>query len=260
MENQNTGSVKRTTFWKKLLWILGILVLLLAAASFYFYNNFNRLLSDALMKSFNSGVISDVYELKFEKLDVNLLVGNIQVYNVELKPRLKPLADYPYINSSMELHAKKILLFNVELYTLLKTNILRLKRVELMEPEIEIKLTGKKIVLFPFRDTTGDAAKQNSEKKGFIEALLLKEFGLVNASLHMINEYRQRELFVKNLSISLKDLTLKQEPGRDLISNKQVDLSIGEIRWQLKEGGVQSIHVSEYKLKMDSLTITPYRR
>ena len=145
METQDSGPVKRSSFWKKLLWILGILVLLVSAVSIYFYNNFNQLLANALMKSFNSGVISDVYELKFDKLSVNLLVGSIQVHNVEMKPRQTPLVSYPYINSTMELHAKKILLSNVEIFTLLKTNILRLKSVEFMEPEIEMKLIIQKL-------------------------------------------------------------------------------------------------------------------
>ena len=34
----------------------------------FLYNNFNRLLSDALLRTFDSNIISDVYELKFEKL------------------------------------------------------------------------------------------------------------------------------------------------------------------------------------------------
>ena len=48
---------------------------------------------------------------------------------------------------------------------------------------------------------------------------------------------------------------IKQVPGRDVIANRLLDLSIGEIVWRLKNGAVQSISVSEYKLKMDSLAL-----
>ncbi len=255
METETGEQKPKRRVGKKLLWITGSLLAVISIISFYIYSNFSSLLSEALHNSFESGAISDVYELTFEKLGVNILLGNIQVHNVVLKPRQKPLVNYSYINGSMELHAKKILLSNVEIFTLLKTNILRLKRVEIMEPEIEVKLAGKKVILFPFRDTSDKADKTAAGKKNFIEALLLKEFSLVNASIHINNEFRKRELNVKNLSISLKDLMLKQEPGRDLISNKQLDLSIGEIKWQLQKGAVQSVSVSEYKLKMDSLSL-----
>ena len=242
----------RRKFVKRLLWIIGILLVIISGISVYLYSNFNRLLSQALMNSFNSGAISNVYELKFDKLNVNLVLGNIQVHNVALKPRKEPIRMYSYINSSMDLHAKKILLSGVEIFTLLNTNILKLKKVEVMEPDIDIKLSGRRNILFPFRDTVNTQDSSDILKKDFIEALLLKEFAIVNAIVHINNESRKRELNIKNLSISLKDLMFQQPPGMDLLTNKQVDLSIGEITWRLKNAGVQSIRVSEYKLKIDS--------
>ena len=255
MGTENVEPKGKRRLSKKLLWLIGAVLFIVSAISFYLYSNFNKLLSEALLKSFNSGIISDVYELKFEKLNVNVLTGGIQVNNVELKPREKPLFNYPYINSSLTLHAKKILLTNVEIITLLKTNILRLKSIEFLEPEIEVKLSGKKFFLFPFRDTSEKANTPSTGKKNFIEALLLNEFGLVNASLHIVNDAQQRELIIKNLSISLKDLMMKQEPGKDIISNRLVELSIGEINWRWKKGAIQHINVSEYRLKMDSLSL-----
>ena len=93
---------------KLLLKILIVFTLLLFAVCIYLYNNFNSLLSDALMKSFNSNIISDVYELKFDKLRVNLFDGNIKVLNVVMVPRKKPLNSYRYINSSFELRTQRI--------------------------------------------------------------------------------------------------------------------------------------------------------
>jgi hypothetical protein len=95
---------------KAIIWTLAVLLIILSAAGIYFYVNFNKLLSDALRKNFNNSLISDVYELKFEKLSVNFLMGNISVHNVELQPREKPLNIYPYINSFFHLKADKILL------------------------------------------------------------------------------------------------------------------------------------------------------
>src|SRR5689334_14422404 len=92
-------SVKRT-----LLWIAAGFIIIISIAAFFLYQNFNRLLSNALMKSFNSSSISDIYELRFDKLSVNPFLGNISVYDVELNPRVKPLHNYPYINTWFQLN------------------------------------------------------------------------------------------------------------------------------------------------------------
>ena len=104
------GRVKRI-----ILRITAVFFLLLIAGFVFLYYNLNRLLTNALTKSFNSNIISDVYELKFEKLSVNFLAGNVNVYNVELQPVENPLTNYPYINSSFRLKTHKMILKNVQL-------------------------------------------------------------------------------------------------------------------------------------------------
>ena len=221
MENDIEPIVPKRRIGRKLLYITGSFTLIVGIACYYFYSNVNRLLAKALVNSFNSGSISDVYDLKFEKLSVNIMVGSIQVRNVELIPRQTPLVSYPYINSSLKLHADKILLSKVDIYTLLKTNILKLQRIEIMEPEIDIKLAGKRNILFPFNDTTS-SNQPDIVRKNFIEAFLLKNFSIVNASLHMTNEGQQRELNMKNLSISLKDPEHDQAGARTRRDCQQV--------------------------------------
>ncbi len=252
MEADSSVKKKRSKFRKAILWILVVLVVILGGGAFYLYNNYSRLLSDALQKSFNSSLFSDVYELKFEKLGVNLVTGNIQVYNVELKPREKPLADYPYINSSMQLRTQKILLQHVDISTLIKSNRLKLEKIEILEPEVELKLSGKKYIMFPFSDTT--VVKDKSKKRP-IQSFSLKEFALVNASFHALNTEKEREFTISKLSISLKDLAIDQMPGRDMASNKKVDLSIGEITWRLHKDAIKFISIKDYSLKLDSLTM-----
>src|SRR4030095_11842879 len=134
METDTNKPKRKRSIKKTLLWILAVFLIIIAIAAFLLYNNFNRLLSVALMKSFNSSMISDVYELKFEKLNVNLFLGDIRVSNVELQPREKPLKSYPYINTSFWLKTHKILLKNVAIFTLLRSSILKLERIEIIEP------------------------------------------------------------------------------------------------------------------------------
>jgi hypothetical protein len=253
MEPEIQQVKKKSRTKRIIIWILGVLLAIVGSVSIYLYSNYNRLLSDALLSAFDSSLFSDVYELKFEKLGVNLLTGNIQVYNVELKPREKPLVSYPYINSSLELRTKKVLLSNVDIPALLKTQRLRLDKIEIIEPEIELKLAGEKYIMFPFSDTTVVADKKT--KKHPIKSYSLKEFALVNASFHSMNAAKQREATVKNLSIALKNLNIDQASGKDILSNKEVELSIGEISWRLHKDAIRFISIKDYELKLDSLNL-----
>lgn len=242
---------------KVVIWVLATLLAVVGGGGFYLYHNYSRLLSEALLKSFNSTLLSDVYELKFEDLSVNLVTGNIQVNNVELNPRENPLVVYTYINSSFRLRTEKLLLLHVDISTLIQSNTLKLDKIEILEPDIELKLSGRKYIMFPFNDTTGEA-KSKGEKRP-IQSFRLNEFALVNANFHSQNIEKEREFTVRKLNLSLKDLDLDQVPGRDMISNRQVELSIGEINWRLNKDAIQVISIKDYSLKLDSLHLQNYR-
>lgn len=243
-------SVKRT-----LLWIFAGFLIIISIAAFFLYRNFNRLLSEALMKSFDSSIISDVYELKFEKLNVNLFLGDIRVSNVELQPREKPLHNYPYINSSFRLKTRKILLKNVEISTLLRSSILKLSRIEITEPDVELTITDKIPTLFPFNDTTAVTGQVEQSNKKSIEAFSLKEFELINASFHVLNSAQQRESRIQKLNISLRDLMIDQQPGKDVISYNNIKLSIGEVEGRSQKEAVKYVSFKDFKVTVDSLEI-----
>src|SRR4051794_25016401 len=105
MKTASGGKKKKRSIKKIILWIVAVLLIIIMGAATYLYFNLNKVITSSLNKSFNSSIISDVYELKFERLSVNFLTGNISVHNVSLLPREKPLRSYPYINSSFRLKA-----------------------------------------------------------------------------------------------------------------------------------------------------------
>jgi hypothetical protein len=70
---------------KIILWTIGVLLVIIIGSSVFLYYNLNRILTNALNKSFNSNIASDVYELKFEKLSVNFLAGDVKVWK-KLQP------------------------------------------------------------------------------------------------------------------------------------------------------------------------------
>jgi hypothetical protein len=246
---------RKRSILKTFLWIIAVFFILLSIGGIFLYNNFNRLLSDALMKSFNSGIISEVYELKFKGLNVNPLLGNIKVHDVELHPREKPLKDYPYINSSFQLTTKKILLTKVEIYTLLKENVLKLEQIKIAEPEIQLKIANVIPIFLPFKEATVNPDTVQQKNKKQIEAFYLKKFDLVNASFHVQNSAKQRDLAVRRVNISLSDLNLDQHPGKDLFKYGNINIFLGEITGSLQKDKIRYINLKDCKLNIDSLEI-----
>ncbi len=249
---------KRKHFRKFLLWGLLALIVITSVVAFFVMRNFNQLLADALLKSYNSNIISDVYELKFEKLKANIFEGNIQVLNVVMQPRAKPLNNYPYINSSFRLTTGKILLQNVKLFTLLKSNKLILSKIQIINPDILVNLAGNNNIMMPYQDSTmtlSEKITKNETIKKFINSYFLEKFELDNASFRIINSGKQREFKVRKLNISLHDLMINQLPRQDVLTFKNVVLSIGEISGKLKNDILKEVNIKDYKLDLGDLKI-----
>jgi hypothetical protein len=242
--------------WPVLRTIIISVFLLLVTAGIFLYNNFNKLLSEALIKSFNSTLVADVYELKFEDLRVNVFEGTIRVFNVSLLPREKPLNNYPYINSSFKLTTEKITLKNVEINTLLKSSRLVLERISITRPNIEVTLTAKRNVMLPFKDSTAIAKPANvKDKKKSLGAFMLNEFQLIDAAFHVTNSYKQREFRIRDFNISLHDLQLRQEPGEYFTSFDQVTLAIGDFNGDLQKGALKHLGFKDFKIGIDTLAL-----
>jgi hypothetical protein len=246
---------KKFSFKKISLWITGSIFIVIVLSGIYVYYNFNRLLSDALMKSFNSSTISDVYELKFHNLNVNPLLGNIVVKDVEILPREKPLKEYPYINSSFQLKTRKIELIHVEIMTLLKENKLKLERIRIADPALKFLISDAIPTFIPFNQTKKDSIADPQKNKNNISGFFLKEFNLENASFHVLNTAKQRDISVSRLNISLNDLLMDQTPGKDIISYSHIKLSIGEVSGSLKNEALKYLNLKNYRLSVDSLKI-----
>jgi hypothetical protein len=240
-------SVKRT--------VIIVIVVILFAGGFFLYSNFNRLLSRALIKNFESSIISDVYELKFENLWVNVFEGSIRVNNVTLIPREKPLKNYSYINSYFLLKTKKLTLKNVEIFNLLRLNELHLEKILITKPDIEVVLTGKRHIMMPFKDSTALSSKTKEKKGKSLKSFTLKEFQLINASFHSSNADKQREFNIQNLNISLSDLLLGQDPGQYEMSFSKVMLAIEAFEGRSKNGAIRKASFNNFSIGIDSLTM-----
>ena len=258
MKTETGHNVKKNRTRKIIFRIIGIFLILLIAGGIYLYYNLNRLLTEALKKSFNSSVAADIYELKFEKLSVNFLIGDVKVYNVELKPREKPLVNYPYINSSFKLTTQKMILKNVEIMTLIKTNKLILEKIEIAEPSVDLRIEDKVPIFLPFKDSSTAASPEKKDNKKPLQSFSLKEFDMINASLHVTNLAKEREFNIQKLNISVNDIVIDQHPGKDIMSYDKFEFSVGEFIGDLRQ---KSRHISfkDFKINIDSLKVEQTR-
>lgn len=246
-------TTKKRSYWKIILWTLAGIFLLVAGGLFYVYNNLNQLLTKALNDTFNNNIISDVYELKFEQLDVNIFSGSVKVLHVRMNPRAEPETNYPYINSKFVLGADKMILKNVDLVKLLRHNKLDLKKIELVEPGIEFEIADSIPVFFPFKPAKADTTQKKN--KNAIESYYLEEFSMKDAYFHVVNTAKLREFNISKINLSLRDMLVDRQPEKDIITYQHFDFSIGELTGNLKGKNLQYIQFNDFRVSIDSLRV-----
>jgi hypothetical protein len=248
---KNIGN--RIRLWRKGLKIFVLsLLLVLIGGTVYVYFSFNRLISNAIVNTFNSNVVSDVYDLSFEHLDINVITGDLKINNVVIRPKETPLQLYPYINSSFVLKTKRILLSRVDLYSLLKNNRLKIKRIEIEKPEISVLLNGRYHFVFPFKKDNKATDAETKSLKQYFDSYLLKEFRLTEASLTMEDEYAGKSYKVGELNISLSDIKVNQQYGVDSLSFRKADLKLNDFITKSKSGRIRLAKSKNYQLNIDS--------
>ncbi len=250
-----TNPVPDSTTVKKKRWpfILAIFLVVVTGGGLIFYFNFNKILAEALKQSFENNIISDVYELKFEKLYVNFLDGDIRVSNVVLQPRANPLQRYPYINSSFKLSTGKLILRNVKIRQLLETQTLSLDKIVINKPEVELSLAGDVHVFLPFQDST-DVAIQKDKKKS-LQSFFLQKFELNEANFNATNSFDQRKFAVKNVNFAFNELFLNQRYGIDFMTCKSVELSIESFDGQLLKSPLKHVNFQNFLFNAENLEL-----
>ena len=71
----------------------------------------------------------------------------------------------------------------------------------------------------------------------------------------MTNLEKQREFKIQKFNIDLLDLNISQQPGKDIMTFKQVEFLIGEFSGRMEKGPVKLISFKDYSLKIDSLKL-----
>lgn len=204
------------------------------------------------MKTFNSHIISDVYELRFENLRVNIWDGSIRVMKVSIHPREKPLKEYSYINSSFRLSSDELNLEQVAIVDLIRSTTLNMERISIVRPTIDLTLNGSRVIMLPFSDSTA-TNKPKGEAKKVIEYFLLRSFELLDANFHSKNLAKSREFRIDGLSFRMDSLRIKQRPGEDILALQHGELSIRAFDGRMSHGAFRHLEFQNFTLAVDSL-------
>jgi hypothetical protein len=236
--------------WSKTKKVLVALTGVILITGLVIYLNFNKLISSALQKSFESSLASEVYQLKFENLRLNPLQGNISVYNVSFEPREN--SEYPYINSFIHLHTESLILENVDIRLLLESHRLVLDKISIKKPKLELDVNSSNPILFPFSPSN---ASIEAGKTRTLDSYFLKEFELADASFHVMNSVKKRDFTIDNFSISLLELFIEQKEGEDVITLKNIDISLQKFAGNLDEGPLKHAKFKDFKLMFEAVNV-----
>jgi hypothetical protein len=236
---------------RRLLIALSFLLMIVVAIVLFASFSLRGLLTDALYARFEKTLAAEVYELKFQNLEVNPMTGHIIVVNAVIYPRDIPRKKYAYINSRFHLTTRKIVLQNVNLFKLLWGNKLDLDNIEIIAPEIDFTVADRKIVFFPFRDELPDSV--GAEDKKALLSFIIKNLDLSDAHFHVINQDSTKEGDLRGINLSMREITIQRETERDKISYQHFDFSFDSLNATLKKNDLRNFHLQDFALRVDSL-------
>src|SRR5205809_638285 len=76
---------------------------------------------------------------------------------------------------------------------------------------------------------------------------------MVDASFHSDNQTKDREFNIRKLNFSIRDLLIDQEPGKDVISYKNVHISVGEFTGKIQKRALKYLTLKDLNINIDSL-------
>lgn len=235
--------------------ILIILVVLIGSISIITYQNLNKLIAQAIHRSYNNHAISDVYELSFGKLSVSLFSGNIRVNDLQIQPIANPVKQYPYINSSFALKGGKLKLLKVNIIDLLTESRLQLEDIEISNPDIYVSINSKHPVMLPFSDSVSTDTTKSVNKKQFVTSFLLQNFILRGVKIEVNDSFKRSHYQMNDLNVSLKELFLDEKYGVNKIKSSHINVDFAGFSTTSDTIGLKMIKVKAFSLNIENVAI-----
>ena len=78
---------------------------------------------------------------------------------------------------------------------------------------------------------------------------------MVDAHFRVANSAKKRSFNIQRINLSLKDMHIDRHPGRDLITYRSFNFSIGEMEGKLEDKNLRYVHFKDFKVSIDSLRL-----
>ncbi|MFD2966619.1 AsmA family protein [Sphingobacterium bambusae] len=238
--------------WK---WIIGIFILLVVALSgaiWYFSRNWKPIVEEKLQEVIKNSTDS-LYKLSYDKLDLNLAIGNVTLENAMLVPDSAVYAQMEAVQKApdnlydIRLKALKIRRFGI--IDILTNRKLTIKSISLEDPAIH--LTNK---YHAYNDTVVSESKKTlyESVKDVLQSVNVRDIMMENVSFKYskLSEGKSSDFAVKDIKISVHDVLIDETSLADtsrLMYTKMVEIVVPGFTYNFADGF--------YQAKFDELKI-----
>lgn len=228
--------------WKWIIGIVGILLIILLGAAWYLNKNWKPLLESKLQEIIHDST-EGLYSLKYDDLDLNILLGNITLTNAELIPDST-------IYEQLVLAEKAS---NSRFY--INLNTLKIRRINIRDILFSKKLEMGSILLespnihlvnqyHSFNDTvSNEEPKGLHEKiKDALNSISIKDIQLSNVNFKLTNidkENKESEIQLDSVQLKLHNIMVDEASAEDttrLFYTKMIDAFIPGFEYDLPDG------------------------
>ena len=168
--------------------VLIALFVIIAGVLFYINSNFNKLISSKIHTLYNQSEAASYYDLRFDKLRVNLINMSVRVYGVHFYPLKKDHPDFFQKNGSVEVEIGKVVLKNASIIDFLSSNNISIDAFEIKDSKIRIFETSDNFQPFAFI--------KHEDKQSSLE---------INIAIQNININKAELIYYKNNSTKAED-------------------------------------------------------
>ncbi|GHE46344.1 AsmA family protein [Sphingobacterium griseoflavum] len=238
--------------WK---WVIGVFVFIVLALSvtvWYFSKNWKPIVEEKLQEVIKKSTDS-LYTLSYDKLDLNLAVGNVTLENAALVPdtavyaRLEATQQAPDNVYHIRLKSLKIKRFGI--IDMLTNKKLTIKSISLQDPAIQ--LTNK---YHAYNDTVASKPKKTlyESVKDVLQSVNVRDIDMENVSFKYakITDGKSADFAVKDIQISVHDVLIDETSLADtsrLMYTKMVEIIVPGFTYNFANG--------IYQAKFDELKI-----
>lgn len=243
--------------WKWIIGIVGAIIILLLGAAWYLSNNYKPILETKLKELIKES--SDgLYTLAYDKLDLNVMLGNVTLQNAVLVPdsavyeQLVAQKKAPDNRFHIALDELKVRRFSV--MNLLLGKGLSINSIDLATPKVHMISEPH-----AFNDTvSNDPPKSLYEQiKGDLSSIAVKKIDFTNMKFTQtkIVDGKTSTMALDSVQLHITDVLIDETSEQDssrLFYTKMVDLSLPGFEYDLPDGF--------YRAKFDHLKLNTEQR